>query len=310
MRKKGTGDARTGVLLERLIISSATEHDPPQPYYKIPTTSPSPFEVAMWNAPSIVLIILGCLGDPSAVCRMKAVNRFCQRIIIENEYFAMKDAVRLGGIPDHIRPAFWLWITLEKCPGIIEGADTFRWKEQNFKNETETSKSMSYFQFLEQKGRASKWHHIIKRDVMRAFGNLPPHKSKSTERNSIVRALMSWGQNHFLRRDDDGSCRIVPSSDTSGCGEAIRRLTMSPPNKSRKVVQQDSEETVSDWGGISPVGSNISSVGSLARTSSLDAVLGGHEMTQEIKIDLQKKLETILDVIAAVHEGLGYCQGK
>jgi hypothetical protein len=70
-----------------------------------------------------------------------------------------------------------------------------------------------------------------------------------------------------------------------------------------------SSDTVSDWGGISPVGSNISSVGSLARTNSLDAVLGGNELTQDMKIELQKKLETILNVIAAVHEGLGYCQG-
>ena len=152
---------------------------------------------------------------------------------------------------------------------------------------------------------------------MRAFGNLPPHKAKSTETNSIVRALMSWGQNHFLRRDVDGSCRIVPSSSPSGCGEAIRRLTMSPPNKSRMGALKEcgddrnfqSSDTVSDWGGISPVGSNISSVGSLARTNSLDAVLGGNELTQDMKIELQKKLETILNVIAAVHEGLGYCQG-
>jgi hypothetical protein len=313
--KKGSNDERTGILLEDLmIISSATEHDR-KPYYKIPTTSPSPFEVAIWNAPSIVLIILGCLGDPSAVCRMKAVNRFCKRIIVENEYFAMKDSVRLGGMPDHIRPAFWLWITLEKCQGI-EGTNTFHFNEKVFVNDSDAS-TLSYFQFLEHKGRASKWHHIIERDVLRAFGNLPPHKSKSTERNSIVRALMSWGQNHFLRRDVDGSCRIVPSSSPSGCGEAIRRLTMSPPNKSRGVKLKEAEDdrnyhnsdAVSDWGGISPVGSNISSVGSLARTNSLDAVLGGNELTQEIKIELQKKLETILNVIAAVHEGLGYCQG-
>eukprot|EP00557_Chaetoceros_sp_GSL56_P002109 CAMPEP_0176497732 /NCGR_PEP_ID=MMETSP0200_2-20121128/11892_1 /TAXON_ID=947934 /ORGANISM="Chaetoceros sp., Strain GSL56" /LENGTH=540 /DNA_ID=CAMNT_0017895787 /DNA_START=354 /DNA_END=1977 /DNA_ORIENTATION=- len=310
---------RAGVLLEHdpPIVSSAgtADHCQKKPYYKIPTTSPSPFEVAMWNAPSIVLIILGCLGDPSAVCRMKAVNRFCKRIVVENEYFAMKDAVRLGGIPDHIRPAFWLWITLEKCQAL-EDVNASRYKEIDVLNDSNT-RQLSYFNYLEQKGRASKWHHVIERDVMRAFGNLPPHKAKSTERNSIVRALMSWGQNHFLRRDVDGSCRIVPSSNPSGCGEAIRRLTMSPPNKSRGVASKDSEDegnfqssdTVSDWGGISPVGSNISSVGSLARTNSLDAVLGGNELTQDVKIELQKKLETILNVIAAVHEGLGYCQG-
>jgi hypothetical protein len=66
---------------------------------------------------------------------------------------------------------------------------------------------------------------------------------------------------------------------------------------------------VSDWGGISPTASNISSAASLDRTNSIDAVLSGNELTLDMKADLQKKLETILDVIAAVHEGLGYCQG-
>lgn len=286
-----------------------------KPYYKVPSTSPSPFEVAIWNAPSIVLIILGCLGDPSSVCRIKAVNRFCNRIVSENEYVVMKDSVRLGGMPDHIRPAFWLWLTLEKCEGLEE-KNMLRGYKESLGIDLHLD-GISYFQALEQKGRSSKWHHIIERDVTRAFGNLPPHKSKGTEKNSIVRALMSWGQNHFLRRNVDGSCRIVPSSNTSEAGEAIRRLTMSPPAKSRRMTKIDSDDerdfqssdTVSDWGGISPVGSTISSVGSLARTNSIDIVLGGHELTQETKAELQKKLETILNVIAAVHDGLGYCQG-
>lgn len=289
-------------------------------YYKVPRISPCPFETSVWNVPSIVLIVLGCLGDPVAVCRMKMVNKFCNRIVSENEYIMMKDSVRLGGMPNHVRPAFWMWITLEKCQSLQDETSAV---SQTISATDPTTKSvfddLSDFQTLEQKGRASKWHPIIERDVTRAFGNLPPHKSKGSRRNSIVRALMSWGQNHLLRRHQDGSCRVVSSSGPSGKGEPIRRLTILPPihaqrgigaEKSNNDVDLEHAETVSDWGGISPTLSNISSVGSLARTNSIDVVLSGNELTQDMKADLQKKLETILDVIAAVHEGLGYCQGK
>jgi len=289
-------------------------------YYKVPRINPCPFETSVWNVPSIVLIVLGCLGDPVAVCRMKMVNKFCNRIVSENEYIMMKDSVRLGGMPNHVRPAFWMWITLEKCQSLQKETSAV---SQTISVADPTTKSvlddLSDFQTLEQEGRASKWHPIIERDVTRAFGNLPPHKSKGSRRNSIVRALMSWGQNHLLRRHQDGSCRVVSSSGPSGKGEPIRRITILPPvhaqrggeaEKSNNDVDLEIAETVSDWGGISPTLSNISSAGSLARTNSIDVVLSGNELTQDMKADLQKKLETILDVIAAVHEGLGYCQGK
>jgi hypothetical protein len=283
-------------------------------YKKVPTASPCPFETSVWNVPGIVLIVLGCLGDPVAVCRMKMVNKFCNRIVNENEYVMMRDSVRLGGMPNNVRPAFWMWITLQRCQRLKEEmCESLGVSDSAAKS---ISDSQSKFQSLEQKGKESKWHAIIVRDVARAFGNLPPHKSKGSRRNSIVRALMSWGQNHLLRRHQDGSCRVVSSPNPSGKGEPIRRLMMSrPPHKYRGAYRSNNDvdleqsETVSDWGGISPTASNISSAASLDRTNSIDAVLSGNELTLDMKADLQKKLETILDVIAAVHEGLGYCQG-
>lgn len=272
-------------------------------YYKVPIVSPSPLEISVWNVPSIVLIVLGCLGDPVAVCRMKMVNKFCNRIINENEYVIMKDSVRLGGISNNIRPAFWMWITLDRCQKL----------EREEKRCGDNDRPFN-FKELEQKGRESQWHQIIERDVIRAFGNFPPHKANGSRRNSIVRALVTWGQNHLLRRHDDGTCRVVPASTPSE--KPIRRLTMSPPPRRSKTGTFEGEialqrsETVSDWGGISPVGSNISSAGSLTRSNSLELVLAGNELTVEMKTDLQRKLGSILDVIAAVHEGFGYCQGK
>ena len=298
------------------IVSDKWRIPPPNfsRYYKIPETSPCPFEISIWNVPSIVLIVLGCLGDPVIACRMKMVNKFCNRIIHENEYVIMKDSVRLGGMAVHVRPAFWMWITLERCADLDVETKVGDDRAEEGENDHETPDEPPFnFRELEEKGRESKWHHIIERDVIRAFGNFPPHKANGSRRNSIVRALVTWGQNHLLRRDDDGTCRVVPTSCDSE--NPIRRLTISPPShrvrdKFDSPADLIRSETVSDWGGISPVGSNISSVGSLTRTNSLELVLNGNELTQEMKADLQKKLGSILDVIAAVHEGFGYCQGR
>jgi hypothetical protein len=40
-----------------------------------------------------------------------------------------------------------------------------------------------------------------------------------------------------------------------------------------------------------------------------DPVLSGNALTNEMKVDLQNKLRSILHALAAQHEGLGYCQG-
>ena len=52
------------------------------PLLIVPETSPGPFETAVWNQPSIVLSILSFLGNPMAVCVMKRLNVFCNRVVV------------------------------------------------------------------------------------------------------------------------------------------------------------------------------------------------------------------------------------
>jgi hypothetical protein len=104
-------------------------------------------------------------------------------------------------------------------------------------------------------------------------------------------------------------------------------------------------DTVSEWPAISPVGSLVSEEPSLSvvrfddksiqivssengeilETNEIqpqnnwnlqssnsqvsDPVLSCNALTNEMKIDLQNKLRTILHALAARHEGVGYCQG-
>ncbi len=156
-----------------------------------PDLTPSPFETSIWQSPNILIGIMSWLGDPTVVCRMNCVNRFCNRVISENEYKIMKNAVRVGGIDNHMRPRFWLWITLEKCknfsdqPLCVPGL-----KEESALPKTDLL--LDDFNELERRGRESQWHHIIERDVPRAFGNMPPHKAKSHRKsNSIVKVKTS-----------------------------------------------------------------------------------------------------------------------
>jgi len=91
-------------------------------------------------------------------------------------------------------------------------------------------------------------------------------------------------------------------------------------------------DTVSDWGGVSPVASFAGSASGLesedakakedgieaSRRPSRDSscsvseelmVLSGNALTDEMKADLQNKLGFILHALAARHEIVGYCQG-
>ena len=232
-------------------------------HYNIPRNqiSPSPFELAIIHLPSIITMALTFLGDPAAVCHMKRVNRFCYKAITENEHVLMKDAVRLGGLKTTLRPAFWMWITLEKCQRTITsqvdhhhhhhhtlgheghldiseyenyaniGKDG-KWsvridsdvaQEVYFLTENEcevslkksfrwvTSRSTRDFQTLSKCGEDSKWQAIIERDVRRAFGNMPPHKSGAKfKADSIVKALVTWGRNRFIKRGVKGGGESSP----------------------------------------------------------------------------------------------------
>jgi hypothetical protein len=281
-----------------------------------PAGHPSPFESSVWTSPRMIAAVLSFLGDPVAACRMKMVNRFCCRIISENEHMIMQDAVRVGGLSMNVRPAFWMWITLQKSgqEGRAGGIDEF--KE------------------LEKRGREGQWQHVIQRDVARSFGNMPPHKTGARLRtDSIVRALVTWGQNRIMKRGVKGGGDPMPTPEL---GPKEHRKQKDKPRKSSirsppwecagdadSVASETPTDTVSDWGGVSPVGSfagsntgfmDGDSVGNApsGRQNSFsteELALSGNSLTLDMKTDLQNKLSFILHSLAATYEDVGYCQG-
>lgn len=277
------------VLRDTLFVSANVETPSPRTIFP-PDEYPSPFELTVSRNASVLSKILEFLGDPVAVSRMKMVNKACNEYVGQNEYRLMRDAVRLGDMSMNVRPYFWLWVILDKS----FNADSL---------------DAGYLNSLEQKGRDGKWSHVIERDVSRSFGNLPPHKTGARLRtDSIVRALATWGRCRILKRGvkGDGQAGEPVSLDHSTTSD------MSPT------------DTVSDWGGVQPVGSFTSmddSVhspkdGAAKRKMSekgepLDGefALSGNSLTEEVKVDLQRKLGCILHAMAASHEDVGYCQG-
>jgi hypothetical protein len=295
----------------------------------VPDGHPSPFESSVSTEPRIVAVVLSFLGDPVAVSRMKMLNRFCYRIVSENEHILMQNAVRTGGIEMSVRPAFWMWVTLQKC-------DTES-HESNFNGFSEVQKKAN-------EGKEGKWHHVIKRDVERSFGNMPPHKTGAKLRNdSIVRALVTWGQNRTMKRGVKGGGEPFPTPDigpkssrkikarpqsptmTSPPWEANRNGDYEEISAGQSGASETPTDTVSDWGGVSPKGSFAGSVNdteyetaqekqlSLSGTDmsgeELALALSGNSLTAEAKIDLRNKLSFILHAMAATHEDIGYCQG-
>lgn len=300
----------------------------------VPDGHPSPFEASVTSAPRVVAAILSFLGDPVAVCRMKMVNRFCCRIVSENEHMLMQDAVRTGGMSMNVRPAFWMWITLQK---FSNGT-----KSESQSPIDATIDKREELQELDRCGKEGKWNNVIERDVARSFGNMPPHKTGARLRNdSIVRALVMWGQNRIMKRGVRGGGDPMPTPEL-GPKETrkrrdVRRQTSfsSPPWEcpgiAGKIVENDSNETptdtVSDWGAVTPVGSfagstsgfvdgdNASYILSRQGSSSGKALpveelaLSGNSLTSDMKVKLQNKLSFILHCLAATYEDVGYCQG-
>lgn len=302
----------------------------------VPRQSPSPFETAVWNDPSIILSVLSFVGNPVTVCVVKRLNVFCNRVVCENEHVLMRDAVRLGGMSKYVRPSFWLWVT-EKCqpeapiPLIPESQGLCDSSEQQPEYQGRD------FRTLKDLGAAGKWHPIIERDVTRAFGNMPPHKTGARYRqDSIVRALVTFGKEELMR-----TSRSYQRMDRLPEGSQAKHFKLNSRLDNRKEGDGSSDgsltptDTVSDWGGISPVASytsedhiakntenpkvqivsyesmdtaSKSKVGTVKSDIS-DPVLCGNALTNEMKVDMQNKLRSILHALAARHQGVGYCQG-
>lgn len=289
----------------------------------VPDTNPSPFDTAVWAAPRIVPAVLSFLGDPVAVCRVKMVNKYCNRIVSENEHMIMQDAVRVGGLSMNVRPAFWMWITLQRS-------------SQDPASKSRSVTSHAELRSVEQKGQEGRWHHVIDRDVARSFGNMPPHKTGARLRtDSIVRALVTWGQNRIMRRGVKGGGEEIPlpelGANRTKQKEKSRRSSFSSPpwecgadnGSVNSEASQTPTDTVSDWGGVSPVASMVDSITGNGEGDSESApkneknlvvpkeelALSGNFLTAEMKTDLQGKLSFILHTLAATHEDVGYCQG-
>ncbi len=261
----------------------------------VPEGSPSPFEQSISEAPRIMAAVLSFLGDPVAVCQMKKVNHTCRRIVSENEHTLMQDAVRSGGIDSKHRPAFWMHVALEKSDAT----------NRRFQfNGTEELKN------LELSAEEGKWHHVIHRDVERSFGNMPPHKTGAKFRSdSIVEALVTWGQSRLMKRGVKGGGEPVPIPEIGDEKEKVTRQATSissPPwadetkgfedgdivNKptSTKESSNDAEE--------SPIEASFEEI-----------ALCGNSLSADEKADLQKKISFILHTLAASYEDIGYCQG-
>jgi hypothetical protein len=269
--------------------------------YNAPCEQPSPFEISLSTFPAFLSFVLDFLGDPVAVCRFKMVNRLCLKYVDEHEHVLMRDAVRLGGLQINVRPSFWLWVTLEK-----DSRESCHRKEDPDDNVIMGARNE--LTLLERKGREGKWNNVIHRDVLRSFGNLPPHKSGARLRtDSIVRALATWGRSRILK------------SGIRGSGD--------PPPPSHSFYEEDDDDvslaptdTVSDWGAVSPVGSVTGSFCSTRldgrhtkkferQAEAQELALGGSALSDIAKARLQEKLSFILHVLAATYSNVGYCQG-
>lgn len=268
-----------------------------------PDKHPSPFEETIREQVEIVSLVLDFLGDPVAVCRLKMISKACYRYIDEHEHRIIRDAVRLGGLNANSRPAFWLWVTLQK--GSQEPTGTSGGQRANYHGIHRSDLTS-----LERQGREGKWNHVIERDVSRAFGNLPPHKTGARLRtDSIVRALMTWGKSRTMKRGVRGSGEPPPASRTGSRDDDSDEVSLTPT------------DTVSDWGGVSPTGSfaasSFSGVNETTRVyrqhsikeADAEMALGGNALTDDMKRLLQDKLSCILNALAAVHQDVGYCQG-
>eukprot|EP00536_Pseudo-nitzschia_multiseries_P014485 jgi/Psemu1/320666/estExt_fgenesh1_pm.C_7110005 len=226
------------------------------------------------------------------------------RIIEDNEHALMQDAVRNGGIDASLRPAFWMWITLEKC--VVSS------RQNNFIGCEELNA-------LEQRAEEGKWHHVIQRDVARSFGNMPPHKTGAKFRSdSIVTALVTWGQNRIMKRGLKGGGEPSPIPEI---GEQNNKKVKSKQNSGdgdgdasiKSNASDTPTDTVSDWSAVSPKGSFAGSTNeceALAVDECAEEIaLSGNSLSADAKADLQNKLSYILHSLAATYEDIGYCQG-
>ena len=310
-------NGKLGSLKDTTSIRSADEKSCLVQSFDHSPASKSAFAEAMVIDPTIISDVLEFLGDPVAVCRMKMINKCCFKYINDNEHRLMRDAVRSGGMSMSVRPSFWLWVTLCKGQSSKVTSSTGSNDDDISQYDTTIANDLSEFERL---GREGKWFHVIGRDVSRAFGTLPPHKTGARLRtDSIVRALVTWGRSRMIHTGVKGTRdkSALPRGDNTTQSDEV---SLSPT------------DTVSDWGGVTPVGSFNGSftssnsdppiVGTENGTKpsrhrhkkqqmseEVEFALGTNTLTETMKVTLQQKLSYILHALAAAHPEVGYCQG-
>jgi Rab-GTPase-TBC domain len=299
-----------------VVESEHDEKDAPTTRRMIfPSHGQSSFDAAIETDPTILSFVLDFLGDPVAVCRTKMLSKSCFQYVDQHEHMLIRDAVRLGGMNMNVRPSFWLWVVL--CKGHISAAPSILATDDSVKDSLHSRE----FSDLESEGREGKWHHVIGRDVSRAFGTLPPHKTGARLRtDSIVRALVTWGRSRILNRGVKG-IRDEPALPRCDETTISDDASLSPT------------DTVSDWGGVTPVGSFSGSFASSnsdpgahgaeggskpskscskkkkRASAEEELALGANMLTEDMKAALRRKLSFILHALAAAHPEVGYCQG-
>jgi len=168
---------------------------------------------------------------------------------------------------------------------------------------------------LELSAEEGKWHHVIKRDVERSFGNMPPHKTGAKFRSdSIVAALVTWGQSRLMKRGVKGGGEPVPIPEI---GDEKERSPRQATNISSPPWSDESKENAFSENGDSPLDAVCDSVVVTANPSDEGIVystfeeiaLCGNTLSDDEKADLQQKLNFILHTLAASYEDIGYCQG-
>ena len=169
---------------------------------------------------------------------------------------------------------------------------------------------------------------------------MPPHKSgQKLRKDSIVRALVFYGQGRLIKRGVKGGVDIYPRDATSKSGLTDREHAQGTDDDSI-TSDQSPTDTVSDWGAVSPVGSTVSmsnskvdadtsllndsrmsaGPGPISQNPSMqessvasieveDIALCPRDLTNEVKEDLQSKLGFILHALATSNDKVGYCQG-
>jgi hypothetical protein len=179
------------------------------------------------------------------------------------------------------------------------------------------------FSLLEQIGREGKWQSVIARDVVRAFGTLPPHKTEGNrKRDSVVLALakLRRGSSHGKNSNSSSgggtprsalSC-ISPSSgvaDQSSQDESLRRILehselsgISRPPGDVDVNDDDGCQNEFNDGEEDELSSNDSMT-----IPDSELVLSGVH-AQECKEEMQNQLSAILHALAAAYDEVGYCQ--